>query len=147
VSTIVTQSAGVLRGVGPKLAERLRGYGIGSVEDLLFHLPLRYQDRTRVTPIGALQDGSEVVVEGEIALVSTTGGGRRRSLLVKLQDGTGTLNLRFFHFSAAQKNALQVGDRCAVSAACAAGSAAQPEMIHPEYRRAGPGQTNAEEDR
>ena len=95
---IVTQSLESLRGVGPKLAEKLRSYGITSVEDLLFHLPLRYQDRTRVTPLGALQDGAEVVIEGEIALVSVTGGGRRRSLLVKLQDGTGLATLRFFHF-------------------------------------------------
>ena len=50
---IVTQSLESLRGVGPKLAEKLRSYGITSVEDLLFHLPLRYQDRTRVTPLGS----------------------------------------------------------------------------------------------
>ncbi|EED31942.1 ATP-dependent DNA helicase RecG [gamma proteobacterium NOR5-3] len=131
---IVTQSLESLRGVGPKLAQRLRSYGISSVEDLLFHLPLRYQDRTQVTPIGALQDGTEVVIEGEIALVSVSGGGRRRSLLVKLQDGTGTATLRFFHFSMAQKNALQKGDRLRCFGAVRRGPA-QAEMIHPEYRR------------
>jgi ATP-dependent DNA helicase RecG len=134
MSQIVAQRLETLHGVGPKLAERLQRYGISNVEDLLFHLPLRYQDRTRVTPIGALQDGAEVVIEGDVALVSVTGGGRRRSLLVKLQDGTGTATLRFFHFSQAQKNALQPGDRLRCFGTVRRGSQ-QPELIHPEYRR------------
>ena len=136
MSGIVTHSLRDLRGVGPKLAERLERYGVSSVEDLLFHLPLRYQDRTRVTPIGALQDGAEVVIEGTIALVNVTGGGRRRSLLVKLQDGTGTATLRFFHFSQAQRNALAAGDVLRCFGTVRRGSQAQPELIHPEYRRA-----------
>ncbi|GAB5412664.1 MAG: ATP-dependent DNA helicase RecG [Congregibacter sp.] len=133
---IVTQSLETLRGVGPKMADKLRGYGIDTVEDLLFHLPLRYQDRTRVTPIGALQDGAEVVIEGEIAMVNVAGG-RRRSLIVKLQDGTGTATLRFFHFSQAQKNALRSGDRLRCFGSVRRGSQAQAELIHPEYRRTG----------
>jgi ATP-dependent DNA helicase RecG len=136
VGDIVTQSLDSLRGVGPKLSERLRAFGIRSVEDLLFHLPLRYQDRTRVTPIGALQDGAEVVIEGTIQLVDVARG-RRRSLLVKLQDGTGTATLRFFHFSSAQKNALRPGSRLRCFGTVRRGSALQPELIHPEYRNAG----------
>ena len=134
---IVPQSLEALRGVGPKLAERLRAYGIGNVEDLLFHLPLRYQDRTRVIPIGALQDGAEVAVEGEITLVSSTAGGRRRALLVTLGDGTGVLTLRFFHFSQAQQNALRRGDRLRCFGSVRRRPGQGPEMIHPEYRRAG----------
>jgi len=134
VAGIVTQSLEALRGVGPRLGERLRAYGISSVEDLLFHLPLRYQDRTRITPIGAVQDGSEVVVEGRIALLDTTGAGRRRSLLVRIQDGTGTLTLRFFHFSNAQKNALQPGQRLRCFGNIRRRPQMVPEMIHPEYR-------------
>jgi len=143
VPGIVTQSLESLRGVGPRLAERLRAYGITGVEDLLFHLPLRYQDRTRVTPIGALQDSAEVVVEGEVALVSL-GGGRRRSLVVKVQDGTGTLTLRFFHFSMAQKNALRCGDRLRCFGSVRRRADQQAEMIHPEYRRAGGGEETEE---
>ena len=75
---IVTQSLESLRGVGPRLAERLRAYGIGSVEDLLFHLPLRYQDRTLMTPICALQDGAEVVIGKVVTVVSSTGADRSR---------------------------------------------------------------------
>lgn len=135
---IVTQSVTALRGVGPKLAERLANYGIQSTEDLLFHLPLRYQDRTRITPIGALQDGAEVVIEGDILLVDVVRG-RRRSLLVKLRDGTGTATLRFFHFSNAQRNALNPGDRLRCFGTVRRGSALQPELVHPEYRHSGQG--------
>jgi ATP-dependent DNA helicase RecG len=138
MSGIVTQRLDSLRGVGPRLSQRLGDYGIRSVEDLLFHLPLRYQDRTRVTPLGALQDGTEVVVEGEIALVDVVFG-RRRSLLVRLQDGSGMATLRFFHFSNAQKAALRPGQvlRCFGSVRRRGGQPA--ELIHPEYRHASAG--------
>ena len=99
-----------LKGVGPALAEKLATLGIHSVLDLLFHLPLRYQDRTRLTPIAALRPGLDVVIEGRVA-GSALMFGKRRSLMVKLQDGTGTTTLRFFHFSAAQKQALDKGAR------------------------------------
>lgn len=46
-----------LAGVGAKLAEKLARIHITGVQDLLFHLPLRYQDRTTITPIGALRVG------------------------------------------------------------------------------------------
>jgi ATP-dependent DNA helicase RecG len=147
VTGIVTQRLESLRGVGPRLSERLRNYGITSVEDLLFHLPLRYQDRTKLTPIGALQDGDEVVIEGEVVMVSTTGGGRRRSLVVKLQDGSGTLTLRFFHFSNAQKNGLQAGMRLRCFGGVRRRPQMQPEMIHPEYRRSEAGAADPVEDR
>ena len=68
---------------------------------MLFHLPLRYQDRTRVVPIGSLRPGRDAVI-GIVAGADIVMG-RRRSLLVRLQDGSGTLSLRFYHFSQAQK--------------------------------------------
>ncbi|MEQ9397522.1 ATP-dependent DNA helicase RecG [Haliea sp.] len=121
-----------LRGVGPRLAQQLSDYGITLVEDLLFHLPLRYQDRTRVTPIAALQEGGEVSVEGEIRLADIVFG-RRRSLVARIQDGTGTLTLRFFHFSAAQKNSLQPGTRLRCFGQVRRGASGY-EIFHPEYR-------------
>jgi ATP-dependent DNA helicase RecG len=121
-----------LRGVGPRLAQQLADYGINQVEDLLFHLPLRYQDRTRVTPIGALQEGGEVSVEGEVRLADIVFG-RRRSLVVRMQDSTGTLTLRFFHFSAAQKNNLQPGTRVRCFGQVRRGASGY-EIFHPEYR-------------
>ncbi|MEM1112552.1 MAG: ATP-dependent DNA helicase RecG [Pseudomonadota bacterium] len=122
-----------LRGVGPALAKKLADYGIQRIEDLLFHLPLRYQDRTRVTPIGALQDGDEVVVEGEVKLADIAYG-RRRSLVVRMQDGSGTLTLRFFHFSAAQKNRLLPGARLRCFGQARRGPSGL-ELYHPEYRQ------------
>ena len=132
-----------LRGVGPKLAGKLAEYGVHRVEDLLFHLPLRYQDRTRLTPIGAAVEGYDVVVEGEVRAADIVFG-RRRSLVARLQDGTGTLTLRFFHFSAAQKNKLQAGTRLRCFGQVRRGSSGL-ELYHPEYRQVEEGEPVAEE--
>src|SRR5690554_7518767 len=70
----------VLKGIGPALEEKLNRLGLRSVEDILFHLPLRYQDRTRVTPIGALRPGLDAVIEGVVVAADVVMG-RRRSLL------------------------------------------------------------------
>lgn len=91
-----------LNGVGPSTAMRLERLNIFSVQDMLFHLPSRYQDRTRITPIGALRDGMEVLIEGTV-LISDTVRGKRRSLLCRIEDNSGVTSLRFFHFSSAQK--------------------------------------------
>ena len=57
-----------LRGVGPKLEAALNQLGIQTCEDLLFHLPYRYEDRTRIQAIGSLYPGARVLVEGEVGL-------------------------------------------------------------------------------
>ncbi len=120
-----------LRGVGPQLAARLARIGIHSVQDLLFHLPLRYQDRTRITPIAALRPGTEAVIEGEV-LGADIVLGRRRSLLCKLADRSGVATLRFFHFSAAQQRALIRGLRLRCFGEARVGPAGI-ELVHPEY--------------
>ena len=132
-----------LRGVGPSLGGKLADYGVYSVEDLLYHLPLRYQDRTRVTPIGALLEGADVVIEGEVKLADIAYG-RRRSLVVRLQDGTGTTSLRFFHFSAAQRNNLRPGTRLRCFGQARRGSGGL-EFYHPEYRALEEGEIQVEE--
>tara|TARA_R110002110_G_scaffold205066_7_gene417005 strand:+ start:125803 stop:127866 length:2064 start_codon:yes stop_codon:yes gene_type:complete len=132
-----------LRGVGPQMAQKLADYGVHKIEDLLFHLPLRYQDRTRVTPLAAAADGSDVVIEGEVRAAGVVFG-RRRSLVARLQDGSGTLTLRFFHFSAAQKNKLQPGTRLRCFGQVRRGSGGL-EMIHPEYRALEAGEQEVEE--
>lgn len=126
------QAVTALKGVGPGLAAKLAQLGIQSVQDLLFHLPLRYQDRTRITPIGALRVGSEAVIEGTVRGADVVFG-RRRSLLCRLQDNTGTITLRFFHFSKAQQANLKPGDtlRCFGEVRRGAGGL---EIVHPEYR-------------
>ncbi len=120
-----------LKGVGPKMAEKLAALSILTVQDLLFHLPLRYQDRTRITPIGALQAGVDAVVEGEIKAADIVFG-RRRSLVCRIQDHTGTITLRFFHFSAAQKNNLSAGSRLRCFGEARRGASGL-ELYHPEY--------------
>jgi len=122
-----------LKGVGPRLAERLANLGVTSVQDLLFHLPSRYQDRTRLTPIGELTAGGESLVEGTIT-AAELGFGRRRSLKVWLADGeTSGLMLRFFHFSPAQRDALRPGARLRCYGEVRQGPQSL-EMIHPEYQ-------------
>ncbi len=119
-----------LGGVGPRTAMRLEKLGIRSLQDLLFHLPLRYQDRTRLTPIGELRNGDQAVIEGEI-VETTLHQGRRRSLLVSLRDTSGSLTLRFFHFTPSQQQLFTPGTplRCY-------GDVRQGfrtlEMVHPE---------------
>jgi len=122
-----------LRGVGPALAETLGRLGLYTVQDLLFHLPLRYEDRTRVSPIGALRAGERAVVEGEVQLTEVAFRGRR-VLLCRIADGSGFLTLRFFHFSAAQQAALARGTRLRCFGEVRGGPLGL-EIVHPEYRR------------
>jgi ATP-dependent DNA helicase RecG len=121
-----------LRGVGPRIAERLAKLGIGTIQELLLHLPLRYQDRTRLKHIGELQAGDEVLVEGDVTDASI-GFGRRRSLRVWLDDGTGGIMLRFFHFGRNQTEAFRPGTRVRCFGEARLGPKSL-EMIHPEYR-------------
>lgn len=120
-----------LKGVGPALREKLAKLNINNVQDLLFHFPLRYQDRSRLTPIGACFLGQEVLVEGEIRQVDVSFG-KRRSLMVRLQDDTGVINLRFFHFSGAQKTLLENNQRLRAFGEIRRGLHGY-EMVHPEY--------------
>jgi len=124
-----------MRGVGSALAERLSKLGVTQVQDLLFVLPLRYEDRTHVESIGALIPGTRVVVEGEIQLTEITFR-RRRQLLCRISDGSGFLTLRFFYFSAAQQNGLTRGTRIRCFGDVRRGPVGL-EIVHPEYRRVG----------
>ncbi len=134
-----------LRGVGPAAEERLLRLGISRPLDLLFLLPQRYEDRTRLTALGALRPGQRAVVEGVIAVADVAFRGRR-SLLVRITDRTGQLTLRFFHFSRAQQNSLVAGTRLLCFAEVRSGPLG-PEMVHPEYRVLQPGQSVPLEDR
>lgn len=122
---------GVLKGVGAALAQRLRRLGIETLQDLLFHLPYRYEDRSRVVPLARLNTGDTGVVEGQIVAAELVVG-RRRSLQVTLRDDSGFLVLRFFHFNASQKRALEVGTPVRCFGEVRPGRAGL-EMYHPEY--------------
>lgn len=119
-----------LKGVGSQLATLLARIGLESVQDVLFHLPLRYEDRTRITPIGALQPNVTVLVEGEIR-GSDVVFGRRRSLVSRLQDGTGQITLRLFHFHQGHKLNLKAGTRIRCFGEVRRGASGL-EMYHPE---------------
>jgi ATP-dependent DNA helicase RecG len=121
-----------LKGVGAALAQRLAKLGITRVQDLLFLLPTRYEDRTRIVPLGALTPGEHAVVEGEIQLTEVTYR-RRRQLLCRLGDGSGFLTLRFFYFTNAQQHAMTRGLRLRCHGEVRRGPLGL-EMVHPEYR-------------
>ena len=119
--------------MGPKLLQALQRLHIVSVQDLLFHLPIRYQDRTHVVPVAHLRPGVEALVEVEV-LEATVQFGRRRSLLVHASDSTGVITLRFFHFNAKQQAALSSGTRLRCFGEVRRYQR-HYEMVHPEYRR------------
>ena len=125
-------SVTILNGIASRVAARLQRLGIETIQDLLFHLPLRYEDRTQLRPLGSLQAGNEVMIQGTVEL-SEVRYGRRRMLLTRISDGTGFLTLRFFHFSAAQQKSLSRGTiiRCYGELRR---SGPDLEIIHPEYK-------------
>ena len=124
-----------MRGVGPALAEKLQKLGVTQVQDLLFVLPSRYEDRTQISAIGSVRHGMRVVVEGEIQLTEVVYR-RRRQLLCRVADRTGSLTLRFFYFSAAQQANLARGTRIRCFGEVRRGPLGL-EIVHPEYRRIG----------
>ena len=127
------KSVTTLRGVGEALALRLRALGVESVEDLLFLLPLRYEDRTRIVPLGELRAGQRAAVEGEVQLADVVLRGRRQ-MLCRIADGSGFLMLRFFYFTAQQHRALAKGVRLRCFGEVRRSSLGL-EIVHPEYRR------------
>lgn len=123
-----------LGGVGPALVEALARLGLHRVQDLWFHLPLRYEDRTHLTPMADLRPGARVQVVGTVEAVEK-GYRYRPQLKVAIGDGVmHTLLLRFFHFNRAQAEQLRPGVRllCYGEVRQGAGSL---EMVHPQYQR------------
>lgn len=121
-----------LKGVGPGMASKLEKIALVSLQDLLFHLPLRYEDRTRITSVRDLVPGIYTNIIGEITQNQIIQG-KRRMMLVTINDGTGSVNLRFFHFSASQKNSLAVGLSIRCYGEINRGMRGF-EIVHPEYK-------------
>ena len=128
-----------LPGVGPKQAEKFARLQIKTVQDVLFHLPLRYQDRTRELAIADLTPGTEVVCSG-VVMSSEVIFRRRRSLICRISDGSGTLCLRFFNFNKQQQAALREGVRIRCFGEIRRGPQSL-EIVHPEYRQVLDGQS------
>ena len=123
-----------LKGVGSQVAERLARLGVHSVGDLLLHLPLRYQDRTRIVPIRELQPGDDAVVQGVVTGTEIKSGRGKRMFLCALEDDTGVLVLRFFHFHDGLRKQMQMGTVLRCYGEVRAGYDTI-EMTHPELRR------------
>jgi ATP-dependent DNA helicase RecG len=138
LSSLASVPITTLKGIGAKVAEKLAKIDSHNVEDALFHLPLWYEDRSRIYPISDSVVGTHVTVVGQVQS-SQIQFGKRRSMLVRITDTTGLMTLRFFNFSAAQKNQLESGVwvRCFGEIR---GGRNGPEMIHPEYKIVDPEQ-------
>jgi ATP-dependent DNA helicase RecG len=129
---ILNQPVGILTGIGAQTANRMQKLGLCCIQDLIFHLPLRYEDRTRVYPIAALSPGMTALISGKVEFIDVSSRGRK-SLICQISDGTGIIKLKFFHFSANQHNILKPGTMISCFAEVRYGNAGL-EMVHPEYK-------------
>ncbi|MEZ8105193.1 ATP-dependent DNA helicase RecG [Vibrio cortegadensis] len=121
-----------LSGVGAKVAEKLAKVGLNNVQDLLFHLPLRYEDRTRIYPMVKLHAGLWAAVQGKVMSVDTIFG-KRKMLSVKISDGNGTVSLKFFNFTAGMKNNFTEGKQVHAYGEIKRGGIGL-EIVHPDYK-------------
>ncbi len=128
----LAQPVSCLTGIGPQSVQRLNKLGIFSVQDLLFHLPLRYQDRTRIYPMNSLSVGMTVLVCGNVEFSEVLMKGRR-SLISRISDQTGYITMKFFHFSGKQKSDLSPGTLVSCFGEIRHGFQGW-EIIHPEYK-------------
>lgn len=128
-----TTPISTLKGVGPKCAELLSHLHILSVEDLLFHLPLRYEDRSKIHAIASVKLGDHVLVEGDIHDVQIVGA--RQYVRCTLSDNTGaSINLAFFYFTHGhQKRLSAMRGRVRCFGEIRRGFSGHLEMVHPEY--------------
>ncbi|WP_375752191.1 ATP-dependent DNA helicase RecG [Vibrio sp. HN007] len=127
-----------LSGVGAKVAEKLAKVGLSTIQDLLFHLPLRYEDRTRVYPMAKLHPGLWGAVQGKVMSCDTIFG-RRKMLTVKISDGNGSVTLRFFNFTAGMKNNFAKGKLVHAYGEIKRGSYGL-EIVHPDFKFFSPAQ-------
>ncbi|MBD2809600.1 ATP-dependent DNA helicase RecG [Xenorhabdus sp. Vera] len=121
-----------LHGVGASQVAKLAKLGLVNLQDLLLHLPLRYEDQTRLYTINELLTGIYATVTGEVLRTNVIFG-RRRIMTCQISDGTGVLTLRFFNFSATMKNNLAEGKHVVAYGEIRPGNQG-PEIIHPEYK-------------
>ena len=130
----LSQSAQFVRGVGPRRAEQFKKLGVGSVEDLLYHVPFRYEDRRTVSKVRDLHVGEVASVVGEITHLAEryVGRNQRRILEGVLRDETGLLALTWYHQVAYFRSRYQLGQRCLVHGKIEGSPGEQKRIVHPE---------------
>ena len=120
----------------PALKPKLAKLGLTRTDDLVLHLPLRYEDETSVTLIDEALPGTPVQVEAEVLDVSVQFAPRRQ-LLARVADASGELSLRFLNFYGSQTKQLEAardeGRRLRIFGEIRNGFLG-PEMVHPRYR-------------
>jgi ATP-dependent DNA helicase RecG len=136
---LTNYSCRYIKGIGPKNAEKLEKIGISSVQDVLFHLPFRYEDRTKITPIQQIIPGKQSVVFATVCSTEVVRRGRPQ-LCCHVRDDSGSMVMRLIHFSAAQKQNLCEGARLLIVGEARL-SRLGLEMIHPEYQFVSPEQS------
>lgn len=141
--SLATMPITELKGVGAKVAEKLAKINLCTVQDVLFHLPARYEDRTRIYPVNDCRPFTHVSVMGEVKSADIQYG-KKRTLVVKLSDGSGTISLRFFHFGAAQRNMMTPGNTLRCFGEIRTGKWGL-EMMHPEFKLVEDGNATVEE--
>lgn len=109
--------------------------GLQSEQDFIVHLPLRYEDETRIQPIGSLRPGQSGQVEGEI-VHSEVQFRPRRQLVAMIEDGSGRLALRWLNFYPSQQKQVERGKKVRVRGELRGGFAGV-EMVHPRVTVAG----------
>ncbi|RMF14839.1 MAG: ATP-dependent DNA helicase RecG [Gammaproteobacteria bacterium] len=138
VDHLAAEPVTALKGVGAALAAKLEKLHIHTIQDVVFHLPLRYEDRTRLTPVAALRPGLSALIEGTV-LDARVEMGRKRSLLVTLDDHGARIGLRFYYFNATQKQRWVPGATLRVFGEPRPGRTGL-EMYHPEVAVVQPGE-------
>ena len=119
-----------LKGVGEKGLIKLNKIGIRTVEDLLFHLPIRYQDKTKLTKISDLEPGNKYFIEGVVEK-SNIIFYKKRMFLVRLSDSSGFIQLRFFYFNKSQMRNFSEGQKVRCYGELRLANKVK-EMVHPE---------------
>jgi len=132
MQALATTPITALKGVGAKVAEKLNKIGLFTLQDILFHLPHRYEDRTRIYSVAECRPFTHVSVQGEV-MSADIQYGKKRMLVVKLSDGTGTITLRFFHFGAVQRSIMTPGNTVRCFGEVRTGKWGI-EMMHPEFK-------------
>ncbi len=119
-----------LKGIGPSLSAMLARKGLSTVEDFLYRLPIRYEDRSRIKRIRDATAGAAELVTGEVLAAGEARYGRRRLYELVISDGSGLLKVKWFHYKLPYVKRFKQGDRLIVFGAVSA-FGHQKEVIHP----------------